>query len=97
MYDLPDGSSWDPRDEHLGQILNPGESVDTYLPSAKEDIDSLTGRLLWRVHFRKGYNPNSMRGVTTVVEVVFDTDQIENEASRSGQGGQPASAGKKEA
>jgi hypothetical protein len=37
----------------------------------------LQGPLAWRVHFRKGYNRSTYRGVTTIVEVDFDTKDIQ--------------------
>ena len=79
MYDLPEGSSWDLKDEHLGKVINPGEVLETYLATTAENLDTLNGPLLWRVHFRKGYNRKSLRGVTTVIEVAFDSDEVENE------------------
>lgn len=99
MYDLAEGSSFDLKDEHLGRVLNPGESFETFVATTEEDIDTLSGQLLWRVHFRKGYNPVSLRGVTTIVEVVFDSDQIENEPGVTAEKGraEPEAAGKKAA
>ncbi|RMG41590.1 MAG: hypothetical protein D6725_01170 [Planctomycetota bacterium] len=34
------------------------------------------GSFIWRVHFRKGYHPQTRRGVTTVIEVAFEGHQI---------------------
>lgn len=75
MYDHPTTSEWDLSDQHLGVVLQPGESVETYLPSG-EDGAALTGPLLWRVHFRKGYSPRGY-GVTTLVDVLFDADDVQ--------------------
>lgn len=41
-----------------------------------EPAPPFVGSFLWRVHFRKGYNPQSKRGVTTVIEVAFEGSQI---------------------
>lgn len=70
LYDHPISSEWDLRDQQLGVRLAPGESLETYLPSGEAGID-LSGPLVWRVHFRKGYSPQGF-GVTTLVDVEFD-------------------------
>jgi hypothetical protein len=70
LYDHPIASEWDLLDQHLGVRLAPGESLETYLPSGEEGA-ALTGLLVWRVHFRKGYSPGG-HGVTTLVDVEFD-------------------------
>jgi len=79
MYDLPEGGSWDLQGEDLGTDLKPGETLETYVATTPEGIDELSGQLVWRIHFRKGYNPETYNGVTTLVEVVFDSQQIEDE------------------
>lgn len=83
VYDLPIGSPWNLKDQSLDHDLKPGETLETYIPTTAESVESLSGPLVWRIHFRKGYNPRSFRGVTTVVEVVFDSSQIEAEAETS--------------
>lgn len=79
IYDHPPTSEWDLSDQQIGIKLAPGESVETYLPSADSGA-SLSGKLRWRVHFRKGYSPRGF-GVTTLVDVVFDSDDVEHNAS----------------
>lgn len=70
LYDHPISSEWDLRDQQLGVRLAPGESLETYLPSGEEGA-ALSGPLVWRVHFRKGYSPQGF-GVTTLVDVEFE-------------------------
>jgi hypothetical protein len=77
MYDLPAGSSWDLAGQNCGRELAPAESVETYLATEESNIEELTGDLIWRVHFRKGHNKRTGRGVTTLIEVAFRDDQIE--------------------
>ncbi len=76
MYDLAVTSSWDVMGQKLDQPLSPGQVHETFLPSEEAGLARLKGDLVWRVHFRKGYNRKSHRGVTTLVEVEFDSDQI---------------------
>lgn len=98
MYDLAEGSSFDLKDQHLGRVLNPGESFETFVATGEEDVNTLSGPLVWRIHFRKGYNPVSLRGVTTIVEVVFNSDEIENESGVTAESGaKPEADGKKAA
>jgi hypothetical protein len=75
LYDHPISSEWDLRDQQLGVRLAPGESLETYLPS-DEPGATLTGPLVWRVHFRKGYSPQGY-GVTTLVDVEFEAPAAE--------------------
>ena len=66
--------------QQLGKQLQPGESVETYIPSTEEGIDTLKGDLLWRVQLRKGHSPSGA-GVTTLVEVAFSQEQIQSEGT----------------
>jgi hypothetical protein len=50
-----------------------------YIPTEEAGLDQLTGELVWRLHFRKGYSPAGY-GVTTVVEIAFDSLQIQGAA-----------------
>lgn len=79
MFDLPAGSSWDLAEQHCGRELAPAESIETYLATEETNLEELTGDLIWRVHFRKGHNKKTGRGVTTLIEVAFRDDQIEPE------------------
>jgi hypothetical protein len=80
VYDHSPTAEFDLVDQQLGRVLQPGETFETYIPTAEEPLDSLTGELIWRVHFRKGYSPKGY-GVTTVVEVRFDKSDIHSESS----------------
>jgi len=82
VYDLPLKGSWDFRDcpwvqtDTSAGILQPGEVIETYIPTVEEGVDQMIGDLVWRVQFRKGYNRRSKRGVTTVIEVTFNSDEL---------------------
>jgi len=76
-YDYGAGD-WDLASLTLDKPLKPGESRDYYVPTGENDLELLTGDLLWRVHFRKGYGPKG-RGVTTVFEVHFASKDIKDE------------------
>ncbi|MBL8851790.1 MAG: hypothetical protein JNG89_19085 [Planctomycetaceae bacterium] len=78
MYDHPPTSEWDLSEQKLGVKLGPGESIETYLPSGEEG-PSLSGPLVWRVHFRKGFSPLG-HGVTTLVDVVFESTDVDSAA-----------------
>ncbi|WP_145297173.1 hypothetical protein [Planctopirus ephydatiae] len=67
----------------LGIALAPGESIETFLPSEAGGIDELNGNLIWRLQFRKGQNPRSGYPVTTLVDVQFNSEAIEREATAS--------------
>jgi hypothetical protein len=78
VYDWPVNSEWLMKGQKLDTPLRPGETWETYIPTNDErDIEALQGPLAWRVHFRKGYNRGTYRGVTTIVEVDFDTKDIQ--------------------
>ncbi len=66
--------------QNLGKKLAPGEEVTIFIPCDSRDVEKLTGDLIWRVHFRKGYSPSKL-GVTTVVEVKFHSKAIKQESS----------------
>ncbi len=83
VYDMPISWDWMIKGQNLDRELAPGESMETFIPSAEDGVDGLSGPLLWRVHFRKGYNPKSMRGVTTLVEVAFDDSEISADRNRT--------------
>lgn len=79
LYDLVFEDVWDLQNQNIDHELKPGESFETYLPSKEESIETLTGELVWRVHFRKGYHHQSLRGVTTLIEVRFSETDITTE------------------
>ncbi|QDT62878.1 hypothetical protein [Calycomorphotria hydatis] len=76
MYDHAINSEWTLADQNLGEPLPAGESLTTYVPTETEVTNDLAGPLLWRLHLRKGIAPNGW-GVTTLVDVTFDADEIE--------------------
>lgn len=85
VYDMPPSWEWNLKDQNINQEakpqnLKPGESFETYVATDEEGIDSLKGDLVWRLQLRKGYNPKSHRGVTTLIEIVFNSDQIQTES-----------------
>ncbi len=82
---------WNPKGQDLSRTLRPDETFETYLPTEPEGIDQLKGDLVWRVHFRKGFNSKSMRGVTTLIEVVFNRNDIQPEGGRRAAVELPAS------
>lgn len=75
MYDHIVAGNWDLQDQQLGKELKPGEEIVTYLPCDTWSLDKLTGDLVWRVHFRKGFSPKNY-GVTTLIEINFHSDEI---------------------
>lgn len=77
VYTFPINGEWILKDQGLNSLVAPNSSWETYIPSNDEDLSDLKGPLCWRVHFRKGYNPKSRRGVTTLVEVEFDSKDIQ--------------------
>lgn len=77
LFDLARDSNWDLRGQDVDHPLKPGETWETYLASEVDGVDELTGALIWRVQFRKGYNRQSQRGVTTLIEVRFSSQEVE--------------------
>jgi hypothetical protein len=75
-YDLAPDGPWGIPGANLDRELQPGEAVEAFIPTTEEGCDALSGPLVWRVHLRKGYNRQSFRGVTTLVEVTFDSNEI---------------------
>ncbi len=74
LYDLIIDDIWDLKNQNIDRDLQPGESFETYIPSGEEE--TLIGELLWRMHFRKGHNKKSLRGVTTLLEVRFSSSDV---------------------
>ena len=79
-FDHKIGSGWDLAGLPLDKPLKPGESRDYYIPTCENDLDKLTGDLLWRVHIRKGYSSRG-NGVTTLFEVHFNSNVIRDESA----------------
>jgi hypothetical protein len=76
IYDLPPDSLWNVKNQNLDRDLKPHETMEAFIPSTEERIDSLSGDLIWRFHFRRGYNPETLRGVTSLIEVAFNAAEI---------------------
>jgi hypothetical protein len=79
VFDLSPDSPWLLKGQNLDRVLTPGQSLETFIATSQENLEALSGELLWRVHFRKGYNPTSFRGVTTLIEVRFKRSDIVDE------------------
>ena len=80
IFDLPVQSEFRMVGQSLGRELDPGENLETFVPS-DEEARNLNGELVWRFQFRKGYHPKSMRGVTTLIDVRFNSKDIKNESA----------------
>ncbi len=65
--------------QHTNEALAPNQTYETFVPS-QEHLDDLTGELVWRVHFRKGYGPVTGNGVTTLIDVHFNSDDVSFES-----------------
>ncbi len=79
VYDLPLDLDFAMTGQKLNTKLPPGETWQTFIPS-EEAAAELKGDLVWRVHIRKGYHPQSLRGVTTLIDVQFNNQEISNES-----------------
>ncbi|MFT5324853.1 MAG: hypothetical protein ACI8P0_002718 [Planctomycetaceae bacterium] len=78
VYELNENDIWILKDQNVRQEIAPGEKLETYIPTSEEGVAQLMNSdepLIWRVHFRKGYSPKNY-GVTTVIEVAFDSSDI---------------------
>jgi hypothetical protein len=80
VLDMPEHSNWLLKGQNLDREIVPGESFECFIPTTPDQIETLLGGLVWRVHFRKGYNRESLRGVTTLIEVLFRSSDIIDEA-----------------
>lgn len=72
-------SEWRIVDQHTNEALPPHGTFDSFVPS-QEGIDDLEGNVVWRVHFRKGFGPHTGNGVTTLIDVEFNTQDIQPDA-----------------
>ena len=78
VYELNENDIWILKDQNVRQEIAPGEKLETYIPTSEEGVAQLVNSdepLIWRVHFRKGYSPKNY-GVTTVIEVAFESSDI---------------------
>ena len=96
VYDMPPSWEWNLKGQNINreqtpQNLAPGESFETYVATDEQGIDALKGDLVWRLQIRKGYNPKSHRGVTTLIDIVFNSDQIQSEGSSQSNAALPTS------
>lgn len=94
VYDLNEFDIWNLRGQNVGQEIAPGEKFETYIPTTEEGVAQLINSdepLIWRVHFRKGYSPKNY-GVTTVIEVSFDSADIGATSVTQPVADEPASA-----
>lgn len=79
VFELSPTSEFRIAGQQLDQVLGPGESLETFIPS-EEQIDGLTDDLVWRVQFRKGYHPRTRHGVTTLIDVPFHRKDVQIES-----------------
>ncbi len=80
MYPHPSTSEYDIRGL-VTRPLKPGESIETFIPTQEQGLDRLQGSLIWRFQVRKGLNADTRNGVTTLVEVTFDSSALEGDRS----------------
>lgn len=82
VYDLSEFSEFQLAGQDLSHLVKPGEIWETYVPS-EENVAAQDGVWIWRVWFRKGYHPQSRRGVTTIIDVRFHPASVLTEVSES--------------
>lgn len=75
VFDMPVESEWKIAGLDLGKALAPGESTELFIPG-DEGVSDVSGDMVWRVQFRKGRNPASGRGVTTLIDVRFRSGDV---------------------
>jgi hypothetical protein len=78
LYDLEEYGDWNFAGMKDDPVLKPGETLEAYLRASPQAAEELDGQSIWRIQFRKGYNPKSKRGVTTLIEVTFNQEEIES-------------------
>ncbi len=78
LFEISTHSEFRIAGQNLSTVLAPGASVEMFIPS-EERIDQLTGDLVWRVQFRKGYHPRTRHGVTTLIDVPFHRRDVKTE------------------
>jgi len=85
VWPLIETDVWNVRDQQASRELAPGETLETYIPTAADGLQAVLGGqepLVWRVHIRKGYSPK-LYGVTTVFEVEFSEDDVQPDPEES--------------
>lgn len=80
LYDLPPTSEFLIAGQIADTSLEPGEAIETFIPSDEDAPRELSGPLVWRCQFRKGHHPRSGNGVTTLVDVEFDSSEVTTES-----------------
>ena len=75
---LPPESEWRIVGQDANRELLPHEEYETFIPS-QESVELPSGEVIWRVHFRKGHGPKTGNGVTTLIDVRFDSKDIEHD------------------
>lgn len=87
VFDLSPESNWNIVAQNLDSVVQPGETLTTFIPSAEGAIAEFeardAGEWAWRFHLRKGHNPNSLRGVTTMIEVRFTQADVSSRTNES--------------
>lgn len=84
-FDIPVQSEFQIVGQSARDQLNPGESLETFVPS--EELNSpFAGPYVWRIQFRKGFGPAGY-GVTTLIDVEFHADQIAEDSTAVDQHG----------
>lgn len=72
-------SEFELADQNAGRVLQPGESMTTYIVSS-EDVqhvpEAVAAGYRWRLQLRKGVNRDSGNGVTTLVDITFQPSEI---------------------
>ncbi len=67
-------------DQNSAKVLQPGESMLTFIAASENDNDVATNdstQFVWRIQFRKGVHVSSGNGVTTLIDVKFSGADIE--------------------
>jgi hypothetical protein len=63
--------------QHAGKVVAPGGTLETWVATDPLPEDwSHDGPMRWRVQFRKGINRSSRNGVTTLIDVQFNSADI---------------------
>ena len=76
-YLHPAGSNFQLTGQNVSTPISPGQSAEVYVASAELPESELAQTSwTWRIQFRKGIHQPSGHGVTTLVDVSFDTSEI---------------------